>query len=148
MVSQPPRRCPPVALVVVPGRDAVRRAASPLTGAHHSRPLLPVRLGKRDSGPSNEEVERVDVLLAFGEFIDELPAARGDGVQSPLALASRVQRYVHLHDLGSAAPQGPAAGDDRGLIRFAKTDGGGLMRPETSFGLAARAVHGPAIVAR
>jgi hypothetical protein len=75
-------------------------------GAHQyllwqGRPLPPVRLGKRESSPSNEDAERADILLAFGEFIEELPAALYDGEQSPLVLVHRLERYVHFHDLAA-----------------------------------------------
>ena len=65
------------------------------------RPLLPVKLGKRESSPSNEDAERVGVLLAFGEFTEELPASSGVVQEFPLALASRGKSYTYSYDLGS-----------------------------------------------
>ena len=51
------------------------------------RPLPPVRLGERASGPPNEGVERVDITRAFGEFVEELLTLRSVVEQFSFALA-------------------------------------------------------------
>jgi hypothetical protein len=69
------------------------------------RPLPPVRLGERASGPPNEGVERVDITRAFGEIVEELLTLRSVVEQFSFALAPGGRRDIHLDGLQSNMEQ-------------------------------------------